>query len=342
MPGRLKVVMSSQQTLSRPVEGPEFLLTGNGTLPERDSARAPFKLFFLWLFFIPVVLYVTAIPLVRVPSYERWGPSHWGPVLDFAFNTQGLNADMVIFGDSSAFLGIDPRVVDQQLHIKAVVLPNTVGSLPVDGDQALEYYLAHNTRPRLIVLYFAAWDLDYASSKDTHLYEGEEIMLRHGSWSQILRFALQHPLELPAFPLRDYTSIGSTWIQSLLHKTDRMQETAKALGHVDDREDYPALAKDCRIPSRYLDARNDTAVRTLAAKYRERGYKVAVYLAPMPDCSNARALPDKTYDNLALAPPAKLPPSDFKGDGLYAHVQPESVPAASHLFAQTIAAQLGN
>jgi hypothetical protein len=62
----------------------------------------------------------------------------------------------------------------------------------------------------------------------------------------------------------------------------------------------------------------------------------------MPDCSNARALPDKTYDKLALAPPAKLPPSDFKGDGLYAHVQPESVPAASHLFAQTIAAQLGN
>ena len=334
--------MSSQQTLSRPLGIPEFLLSGHGRVSERVGGRGPFTRFFFWLFLLPVILYVTAIPLVCMPSYERWGPSHWGPVLEFAYNTQALDADIVIFGDSSAFLGIDPRIVDQQLDVKSVVLPNTVGSLPVNGDRALKYYLAHNRRPRLIVLYFTAWDLDYASSKDTHLYEGEEMLLRHGSWSEIVHFALEHPLELPAFPLRDYSSIGSTWIQSFLHHTDRRRQTAQALGHVDDREDYPALANDCTIPSRYLTARSATSVQGLASQYRKQGYDVAVYLAPMPDCSNARAVANRTYDNLALAPPAMLPPVDFKGDGFYAHVQPEYVPVASHLFAQTIAAQLGN
>jgi len=37
-----------------------------------------------------------------------------------------MNADMVIFGDSSAFLGVDPRLVEQQLHIKSVVLPMAI------------------------------------------------------------------------------------------------------------------------------------------------------------------------------------------------------------------------
>ncbi len=329
--------MSSQQILPRPVEPPDSFLAGPAAPIDNTLTSRFYRGYFSWLFLIPVVLYLSAIPLVRMPSYERWGPSHWGPMLDFPWHTQGLNADMVIFGDSSAFLGIDPRLVDLQLHTKSVVLPNTVGSLPVNGDQALEYYLAHNVRPQLIVLYFTAWDLDYNSSKDIRLYEGEEMLLRHDTSAQILRFAVRHPLELPAFPLRNYSTVGPTIIKTLLHGDNREAQTAAARGHVDDHEDYPPLGADCTIPTRYLDADKAESVRALAQKYRALGYNVAVYLAPMPACANASHFVTRTYKGLAVAPPATLPTTSFRHDGFYAHLMPEAVPAATHLFAETIA-----
>jgi hypothetical protein len=330
--------MSSQQTIPRTHEAPEAFLTGPDPAPPKSNR---FGRFFVWLFLIPAVLYLGAIPLVRLPSYERWGPSHWGPQLDFAFNTQGQNADVVIFGDSSAFLGVDPRLVNRQLAIKSLVLPNTVGSLPVNGDRALEFYLAHNRRPRLIVLYFTAWDLDYSKEVNDHLFEGEEMMLRHGSLKQIARFALAHPLELPAFPLRNFTSVGTHWLKTLLHHEDRTRETAEALGHVDDEEEYPAMLEPCELPKRLSRERADATVRGLAEKYRARGYDVAVYLAPMPHCDNTSGFAGNSFGGLALAPAATLPAGDFKQDGFYAHMEPAAVPEASRLFAKVIATKLG-
>jgi len=82
-----------------------------------------------------------------------------------------------------------------------------------------------------------------------------------------------------------------------------------------------------------------SSVRALAQKYRALGYNVAVYLAQMPACENASHFASQSYNGLAIAPPATLPTSSFKQDGFYAHVTPESVPAASRLFAHTIEAR---
>ncbi len=333
--------MTPQPTLPRPNQTPEAFLTAPP--PEPTPAQSsPFRRYFFWLFLIPALLYLTAIPLVRTAGYYRWAPSHYGPILDFAFHTQNQNADIVLFGDSSAFLGIDPRLVNRQLHLKTLVLPNTVGSLPVLGDTALDFYLAHNTRPRLIVLYLTAWDLDYAHSTETHLYEGEEMLLRHGTPGQIAAFTRQHPLEIAAFPLRSYSSLGPGVLKSLLRGTNREQQAAQALGHADDTEDYPPLTPNCTIPQRDVADQRTATARALVARYTAQGYHVAVYLAPIPACTNSQAFAGRSYNGLALAPPAVLPAQDFLADGLYAHMEPASVPAASQRFAQTIQRQLRN
>lgn len=326
--------MSAQPTLPRQ---PEPFLTEPDPALARSSA---YRRFFFWLFVIPAILYLTAIPLVRTAGYYRWAPSHYGPVLDFAFNTQNENADVVLFGDSSAFLGVDPHLVNRELNLKSLVLPNTVGSLPVLGDRALEFYLTHNTRPRLIVLYFTAWDLDYTRSSETHLYEGEEMLLRHGTAAQIADFTRRNPFEIAAFPFRSYSSLGPGVLKSLLRGTSREHQAAQALGHADDTEDYPPLAASCAIPARDVTQRATETARSLAAKYTAQGYDVAIYLAPIPACTNASAFANETYNGLTLAPPAVLPAGDFLADGLYAHMEPASVPLASHVFANAIRSRL--
>ena len=321
--------MLTQQTVPLPQRSPDGLV---------ECVRQPrsFARYFFWLFLLPGICYFATIPLVRLPSYERWGPSHWGPQLDFPYQAEGVDADVVIFGDSSAFLGVDPLLLKRQLGLKAVVLPNTVGSLPVMADKALTFYLSRNTRPRLIVLYFSSWNLDFDHFTENRMFEGEEMMLRHDRPREIFKFVLAHPMELTAYPLRNYSSIGGHYLHTLLHRTDRVKEAALALGHAADTEDYPRLDTNCSFPVKLTKPQGFDSVARLAQKYRAQGYRVAVYLAPLPACSNAAVLVSRDYSSLAIAPPGQLPPSSFLADGRFAHVGPESVPAATYLFGEAM------
>ncbi len=289
--------------------------------------------YLLWATLLPLLAWVAAFPLVCSRSYEQWGETEWGPVLEFPYQPGTPNADVVVFGDSSAFLGIDPRLVNAQLGIRSVVLPSTVGSLPVIGDAPLRNYLAHHRKPRLIVLYFSAWNLDFSHAAPGRHFEGEEMMLRHGSAGEIARYELLHPLELIAFPIRMYSTFGSKMIVGMLHGTSRARDAEAALGHAPFTEPYGPLENLCRLPSSYLKQDSTKTVEALREQYEASGFKVMVYMAPIPHCTNTGDLRMQAFARLGAEPPALLPTTDFAGDLYYAHIRPDFVPLASKVFA---------
>lgn len=262
-------------------------------------------------------------------------------MLDFSFETGRQNADVVVFGDSSAFVGIDPRLVNAKLGIKSIVLPATIGSLPITGDLALQRYLAGNTPPRLLVLYFSAWNLDYKAAEDLFPFEGEEMLFRHARWPEMATFAWHHPLDTLIFPLRLYSTFGTGMLRSMMAGQDRARSTAEALGHADDPDPLPPISDDCLLPQRLLKASRDATVQELAHKYTEQGMKVMVYLAPIPACRNAALVLQQQFPALDAAPPAQLPPHGFLADPNFAHIEPTFVPQASNLFAAALGQRLG-
>ena len=315
---------SAQQLASSPAE------------PQAAPGKSRYGRYLLWSTLIPLLAWVVAFPLVCSRSYEQWGETQWGPVLEFPYEAGTPGADVVVFGDSSAFLGIDPRLVNQELGIRSVVLPSTVGSLPVIGDAPLRAYLAHHPQPKLIVLYFSVWNLDFTHTAPGRLFEGEEMLFRHASFGEMVGFELRHPLELMAFPIRLYSTFGSKMIVELLHHKNRAQDTAAGLGHTPYVEPYGPLNNLCRIPSTYLERRSDTTVAELQQRYASQGTRVMVYLAPVPNCGNGGALRDRSFAALHAAPPVLLPPTDFAADPYYAHILPPAVPTASTVFAAAL------
>ena len=304
-----------------------------------DEQRG-FLRFFGFLFVPLLLLYLAAFPLVRTASFEQWCPSQWGPMLEWAFDAKQQDADVVIFGDSSAFLGVDPRIVGQQLGVRSVVLPNTIGSLPVIGDLALRRYLANNRPPKLIVFYFSTWNLDFSRAQDVKLFEGEEMMLRHSSWLTMKKFGLHHPVDALAFPLRLYSTFGPAVVESFLHRRNRERETAAALGHVDDHDDFPALGAPCDLPERYFEANTETSVQQLLKRFSSPQTHVMVYLAPVPRCRNTDSFVQHAAAHFRVAPPAQLPPDGFVGDGYYAHIEPASVAMSSRLLVEAVRAKV--
>lgn len=296
--------------------------------------------YLLWSLLLPVIAWGLAFPLVTSKSYEQWSQTQWGPVLEFPYEQGTPNADVVIWGDSSAFLGIDPRLINARLGIHSVVLPSTVGSLPVIGDAPLRSYLSRHPKPRLIVLYFSPWNLDFTQTAPGRLFEGEEMMMRHQSWQEIFRFDLRHPLELVSFPVKLYSTFGSKMVMAILHRQSRAQETDAALGHAPYVEPFGPLSNLCRIPSEFAKMTSERSVEELRQRYQTPGTEVMVYMAPIPNCVDSGAVHNRSYAALGAVPPSLLPPTYFAADTYYAHIRPPSVPESSALLANALKARL--
>ncbi len=325
--------MSTTQQVVSPAK--DLLTDTMATSPRRRYLR-----YFLAFSIMPVLVWLSAFPLVCAKNYEQWSESQWGPMLEYPYLTSTPNADVVIFGDSSAFLGIDPRLVNAQLGIKSLVLPSTVGSLPVMGDSPLRFYLAHHQQPKLIVLYFGAWNLDFAHLTTGRVFEGEEMMMRHGTWGEILHYELRHPLEFLEFPLRVYSSFGQKMVTAILLHRSRAKDTFAALGHAPYTELFGSLTNTCRFPQDFLDRTGQQTVADLKQRFQTPTTQVMVYLAPIPNCTNSADIRNRNVSSLGAAPPALLPPTDFAADPYYAHISPPFVPDATQAFTDALRQKL--
>ena len=301
----------------------------------QPPSRRGFARYLFLLFMVPLLFYPLPFFIATSASYEHWSTSQWGPMLEYAYDPAPKNADVLIFGDSSAFIGINPKILNARFGIRSVVLPDTIGSIPVTRDAPLRTYLAHNPPPRLLVLYFSAWNLDFDHIAKVRQFEGEEMMLRHETPSEIAHFTLHHPLEILRFPFRLYATFGPKMIAAALHHVNREQTTADSLGHADFNDtNFGALQPDCNLPATLLSGIRTDSVEELVRRYTTPQTRVAVYLAPVPDCGNSHALEVRSYAGLHATPPRSLPASDFVGDRYYAHTIPSAVPAVTAAFAE--------
>ena len=289
---------------------------------------------------LTLVLWLLPIALLRLPAWERWDQTHFTPLLDSSYTASGIDADIVVFGDSSALYGFDPQAMAATLGLRVLNLPGSIGSLQINRDRGLQTYLAHNKPPTLIVFYLAPWDLDYGHiSPSSELYEAEEILLRHGSVLEILRFAAAHPRDALLLPLRFYhVHHPSAVLRGMRHPTPPF--LAATMGHLDFNQ--PAIPPNCTLPAQFLsDAVTTTSVRTLLTRYNTPHTRAIVYIAPVPACANAASL-RHPYPEISAAPPVVLPPTAFADDGHYAHLQATAVPIATQAFTDALAAVLNS
>lgn len=274
---------------------------------------------------VNLILYLIPFFVARSAFYEHRSLSYYSRPLNYAFETPVRNADVVLFGDSTVLLGVDPSQMAAALGANVVNLPNTHGSLMVDNDLALRRYLASNLPPKLIVFYFAPWDFDYGNAPfdAAPVFEGEELLARQGTIPEIIAFTRRHPADTALFPLRFYANIG----QFLSHKVSHQgqEETLAAThGHIENT-DSSVLADPCSFPPLLLDNVRFDWVKELAAKYSSSRTRILFFVAPVPSCTNVAALLDKHYDRLPAGPPVQLPPAEFVRDIRYIHPHPDAV-----------------
>ncbi|MBB5058643.1 hypothetical protein HDF16_003357 [Granulicella aggregans] len=282
------------------------------------------------------VLYIIPLTIVRTDAYQHRSLSFYSRPLNYAFQTPVKDADVILFGDSTVLLGVDPSQMSSDLGVEVLNLPNTRGSLMVNDDLTLRRYLSHNRPPKLIVFYFAPWDFDYGNTPFDAIpvFEGEEVLAAQGTFKEISSFARWHPSDAALFSLRLY---ADSW-EFLMHKVSHQGQEgtlAATHGHIENT-DPSVLASPCTFPPLLLDNIRFDWVKALGEKYASPQTRVLYFVAPVPSCTNVSALLNHRYDALPAALPVVLPPETFVRDIRYIHTHPDTVPQITRSLSDSV------
>jgi len=284
--------------------------------------------YFFTLFAIPLLLYFPPFFIVRMPSYPQLSsnPDDY-PILGFGFEAAGQNSDVVIYGDSTANHGIDPKQMSAELGVKVLNLPSNLSVLLVDDDRPLKHYIQLDKPPKVIVFYLASWNLDYShdNSQLSALYTGVEMLLRYGTWSEIISLLKSQPAITAQFPLMFYRA--NLTPGGILHRALLRRQAVQVLstnGHVDSIG-KSRFNGECSIPQALVERHNFDSVRQLIKKYRTPETQILVYLAPIPSCTNAQSLVNRVLADLPFSPPKILPASLYVDDEYFGHLYADGV-----------------
>ena len=289
---------------------------------------------FLWaLLLLLVGALILPYGVIRSDAlYCRHSTVFWDATDCYKFGLTGQSSDIVFVGDSSLTFGVRPTLMAEADHLDAYNLGLSAGAVLFSPGLLLDDYLAHNRRPRIVVLYVGAWTLVEGQPDIEHLWaDGARVAVRHGSVADMIRVFRQDPrrlIQLPVIVLQQgirQFSLSENWwawadteMQSERGWFDirrpRKPFTMLAPGQ------RPALERDCSMQAKPLAPPDRALIERFRAAYQTHGTRVLVYVAPVPACDPSYASIVRSYAGVSDNKPLTLPGPDFIDDGWRVHL----------------------
>lgn len=297
-------------------------------LDESRPRVRSYRRFLLLLLAVPAALMLATIPLARTPSFLWWTNDSLCLSLDYRYSLKHVDADVVIFGDSTSILDFDPKIMESDLHMSVVDVGDINAGLAVHGAYALESYLKNNKPPRLLVICMSPWNTTIRADNEP-TYEAIMMLVRHHSWGQIFSFATTHPIVTARFQLLVLKRLISpgTWMQPKRFDLKTILQEHKGHFPSPSTEKLPA---DCVLSSDKLQQPEGVFTKALVEKYETASTQAFVYLSPIPACSGAEAFQHYSYEGIAVNKPELISPGLVVSDSAYAHFVSGEVEQATH------------
>ena len=268
-------------------------LAAQAIAARRNSLR-----YCLTVLLLPLLAVPTFIALGRSDFFLNHGASVWVRSNDAVFQMANRDCDVLIFGDSTAMTGINPDVIESNTGFKTCNIAVTNAVLAVTDNLTLNHYLAHNAKPRVLLVQFSpdGFLRDSRAWRRTIYAEGLLEELRHGSPQQARHMLLTHPQESIAFAgyaagFSAYYAIKDVWFHITRLRPDEDTVTV--------RNGFFTPPTPARTFCETADAIPDsteaaeysrTLVEDYQTKYAPHSGVVLVNVAPIPSCDQNLAV----------------------------------------------------
>ncbi|MBS1815496.1 MAG: hypothetical protein JSS87_11520 [Acidobacteria bacterium] len=166
-----------------------------------EVIRRRSRLYSVLVVLLPLIAIPVFIALGQSDFFLHHGASIWVQSNDAVFQMRNRNCEVLIFGDSTAMTGIDPALVEKDTGYKTCNIAVTNAVLSVTDNMTLDHFLAHNTRPRVLVVQLSpdGFQKENHSWNRSIYAEGMLELMRHGTPEETRRMLLQHPHEAVSF-----------------------------------------------------------------------------------------------------------------------------------------------
>ena len=155
----------------------------------------------LYLYLLPIVvlpLLLIASAFLVIPS--RWFALHSGNTyvanLGYGATLFDRDCQVLIYGDSSAMVGLDPAVIRQQTGLTTCNIAEFEGMTLIGHTSLVDTFLEHNPRPRFVVFLYTPEDLSIPndwSSANVGTFEAVTFQLQHARNAQTMLELALHP-----------------------------------------------------------------------------------------------------------------------------------------------------
>jgi hypothetical protein len=297
-----------------------------GGTPTRLYAR-----YLLPLILAPLLIPVAAVFIVPTTWFAQHSGLSYLVTVAYGATLRDADCQVIIYGDSTALLGIDPERVRQLTGLSTCNIAEYMGITMLDGTKLVDQYLARNRRPRYLVFNYAPEDLNpeqQYGNTNIHLFEAITYTLRQrGRGATLL---LRHPGEFFDWSCRGLriaveraaTKPFSPELQYLRNRTG---------GRIVP-EDAPVLSS-CSYPS-YASPPDKNWIEFLRSKYGRDGTTVLVDATPIPACDPNLSFFRRKLAGVVDNRVETLPVSDFLTGGRHL------TGAGSVLLSERIASQI--
>jgi hypothetical protein len=289
-------------------------------------------------------LTLVLFPLLAIPAFIALGQSDffvhhcasvWVQANDAVFDMHDRDCDVLVFGDSTAMTGIDPDRVEDQTGFKTCNIAVTNAVLAVTSNLTLDHFLAHNARPRVLLIQLSPDDFQPESQAwhQSIYVEGMLELLRHGRPGEARHLLLSHPEETVAFAgyAAGYTAwyaIKDVWF----HVTHlRPEEDTVTVRNGFFTPPSPPRTSCTQVVPLVSSATPEQIAfsRSLVANFRDgysdRAGMVLVNVAPIPDCDQNLAAYTAELDGVTSNSLLPLPISYFNDGRHYTALGSEVV-----------------
>jgi hypothetical protein len=270
----------------------------------------------LFWYLLVLVLPTLCLTLLAIPwtRYAPTAPGKWMmPAMDFRYSLRNVNADVVISGDSTGLVALDPAVMQPDLHMNVVNISSLGSIFNVQLDDMLDHYLQYNKAPKLIVVSLSPWNLRQEPVSPENSFEGIVMLIRHGTWPQILHFVAANPMVTLHFQYQVLRYL----LTSFKHGDPALHEELVE-HHGFAPIDPPALQHPCKLARGYADPGiADGLAMHFYRKYSTSTTRVLVYMAPVADCDGSAEFLAPHRHAAWLVPSAVVPAAEMCADGMH-------------------------
>ena len=309
---------------------------GASSVPVAPRSRSGLYWYITPLVLCPILMLVAAIYIVP----GNWLAEHSGNAflvtLGYGAQLRNMDCQIVIYGDSTAMVGLSPALIRQRTGLSTCNIAETEGMTMLNDTMVLDQYLQHNARPRFIVFMYSPEGMDPQSQrKSPEVTTFEAVTYRFRQPDKLKAF-----LTLMRYPEDVFTwaehgmrmSLNGIFMQPLPPETRLLR--AKTLGQTSFQG---APLQSCFYWSRATPP--DRAwVQSLRARYGRGGTTVLVDSMLLPECDG-----DLGYFRGKLAGVIDnridvLPVEDYYSGGR--HVNPAGTIPLSNMVADQILSRL--